>query len=153
PRDVVKEGDEVMATILSVDADRKRLSLSLKEPQAQRAIDDEEAREEGRRERRPGAGPRKGPRRDGERREGRGDRGDRRREPTEVHEVTVEKVEPFGVVAVLPDGNKAVVPNLELGTPKGADHRKLFPAGTTLKVAVIGQDRSGQARASVVEAE
>ena len=48
----------------------------------------------------------------------------------------VDRVEPFGVFLQV-DGTRGragrgLIPNAELGTPRGADTRKLFPVGTPL---------------------
>jgi small subunit ribosomal protein S1 len=53
----------------------------------------------------------------------------------------VERVEPFGVFLQL-DGTRGrvgrgLIPNAELGTPRGADTRKLFPVGTPLTAKVL----------------
>ena len=69
----------------------------------------------------------------------------------------VEKVEPFGVFVTLPGGGSALVPNAELGVNKNADqkidYRKVFPAGSPLRIAIIQVDQRGQLRASKIEAE
>ena len=49
---------------------------------------------------------------------------------------TVERVEPFGVFVRLGPGETGLIPNAELGTARGADHRKMFPSGSELKVLV-----------------
>jgi ribosomal protein S1 len=36
------------------------------------------------------------------------------------------------------------VPNAELGTTRGADHRKMFPAGSEMKVLVLGIEDGGR---------
>src|SRR5262249_8408069 len=43
---------------------------------------------------------------------------------------TVERVESFGVFVRLGPGQTGLVPSSELGTPRGADHRKSFPLGS-----------------------
>jgi small subunit ribosomal protein S1 len=53
----------------------------------------------------------------------------------------VERIEPFGVFLQL-DGTRGrqgrgLIPNVELGTPRGADTRKLFPVGTALTAKVL----------------
>jgi small subunit ribosomal protein S1 len=53
----------------------------------------------------------------------------------------VERVEPFGVFIQL-DGTRGrvgrgLIPNAELGTPRGADTRKLFPVGMPLTAKVL----------------
>lgn len=165
PREAVKEGDEVEAYVLAVEPDKKRLSLSLKEPREKQ--ERPERRGPGAEAR--GGAPRGGP---GKPRGDRPERGDRppRRAPEaaqagdkpaypigSVHEGTVEKVETFGVFLALPGGGRALVPNSELGVNKNADqrvdYRKLFPAGATLRVAITEQRRGGELKASKVEAD
>jgi len=67
-------------------------------------------------------------------------------------EATVDKVETFGIFVKFPSG-KGLVPNAEMGTPKGADHRKLYPPGSTFKAAVIEIDSQGRFRLSKTAAE
>jgi len=57
---------------------------------------------------------------------------------------TVDHVEPFGVFVRLGPGQTGLVPNAELGTQRGADHRKLFPAGSEMKVLVLGIEEGGR---------
>ncbi|MBX7196204.1 MAG: S1 RNA-binding domain-containing protein [Sandaracinaceae bacterium] len=66
--------------------------------------------------------------------------------------VKVEKVEPAGlfvqVEGVIGRRGRGFIPNAEMGTERGTDHRKRFPAGTELDVKVIGNDRDGGLRLS-----
>jgi len=53
----------------------------------------------------------------------------------------VERIEPFGVFVQI-DGTagrqgRGLIPNVELGTPRGSDTRKLFPVGTALTAKVL----------------
>ncbi|PYN96157.1 MAG: 30S ribosomal protein S1 [Candidatus Rokuibacteriota bacterium] len=57
---------------------------------------------------------------------------------------TVERVEQFGVFVRLGPGETGLVPNAELGTQRGADHRKLFPPGRELKVMVLSIEEGGR---------
>jgi small subunit ribosomal protein S1 len=57
---------------------------------------------------------------------------------------TVERVEPFGVFVRLGPGQTGLVPGVELGTPRGADHRKAFPLGSELKVLVLAIEEDGR---------
>lgn len=64
----------------------------------------------------------------------------------------VDRVENYGVFLQI-DGTKGragrgLVPVSELGTPRGADLRKAFPAGTKLKAKIIGLEE-GKMRLSV----
>jgi small subunit ribosomal protein S1 len=56
----------------------------------------------------------------------------------------VDRVEPFGVFVRLGPGQTGLVPNAELGTQRGADHRKLFPAGSEMKVLVLAIEEGGR---------
>jgi small subunit ribosomal protein S1 len=57
---------------------------------------------------------------------------------------TVDRVEPFGVFVRLGPGQTGLVPNAELGTSRGADHRKMFRAGTEMKVLVLAIEEGGR---------
>lgn len=57
---------------------------------------------------------------------------------------TVERVEPYGVFVRLGPGQTGLVPNAELGTTRGTDHRRVFPAGTEMKVLVLAIDEGGR---------
>jgi small subunit ribosomal protein S1 len=57
---------------------------------------------------------------------------------------TVERVEPFGVFVRLGPGQTGLVPNAELGTTRGADHHRMFPPGTELKVLVLAIEDGGR---------
>src|SRR5437016_6455625 len=56
----------------------------------------------------------------------------------------VDRVESFGVLVRLAPGQTGLVPNAELGTQRGADHRKMFPAGSELKVMVLAIEDGGR---------
>ena len=57
---------------------------------------------------------------------------------------TVDRVEPFGVFVRLGPGQTGLVPNAELGTARGADPRREFPAGSEMKVLVLGIEEGGR---------
>src|SRR5437879_5218424 len=57
---------------------------------------------------------------------------------------TVDRVEPFGVFVRLGLGQTGLVPNAELGTTRGADHRRMFPAGSEMKVLVLAIEEGGR---------
>jgi small subunit ribosomal protein S1 len=57
---------------------------------------------------------------------------------------TVERFEPFGVFVRLGPGQTGLVPNAELGTARGADPRKLFPAGSEMRVLVLAIEEGGR---------
>ncbi|HVU03947.1 MAG TPA: S1 RNA-binding domain-containing protein [Polyangiaceae bacterium] len=66
----------------------------------------------------------------------------------------VAGVERYGVflefaVPNAPRPERGLVPVAELGTPRGADLRKLFPVGKELEAAIIAIDERGRVRLSV----
>jgi small subunit ribosomal protein S1 len=65
---------------------------------------------------------------------------------------TVDRVEPYGVFLQI-DGTRGragrgLIPNAELGTQRGADTRKLFPAGAKLTAKVL-ETGEGKLRLSI----
>ena len=70
----------------------------------------------------------------------------------EVVDATVDKVEAFGVF-VHWDSGKGLVPNAELGTPRGSDNRKTTPVGTQFKAQIVDIDDRGRYRLSRSAAE
>jgi len=66
----------------------------------------------------------------------------------------VERVEKFGVFLRLGPGLSGLIPNNELGTPRGSDHRKMFPVGSVMTAEVTKAEKSGRKiRLSVSKAE
>ena len=66
----------------------------------------------------------------------------------------VDRVEKFGVFLRLGPGLIGMIPNSDLGTPRGADHKRLFPKGTEMKAEVIQSDPAGRKiRLSITKAE
>jgi small subunit ribosomal protein S1 len=53
---------------------------------------------------------------------------------------TVEKIMPYGIFLKMNNGLTGLIPNPEMGTPSGSDHRGMFPPGTEMQVAVIEVD-------------
>src|SRR5690606_10727363 len=43
---------------------------------------------------------------------------------------------------------RGFIPNSEMGTPRGTDHRRQWPPGTEVDVVIIGTDRDGGLRCS-----
>jgi small subunit ribosomal protein S1 len=70
----------------------------------------------------------------------------------DVVDVTVDKCEPFGVF-VRWEGGKGLVPNAELGTPRGSDNKKTLPPGTQFKAQIVDIDDRGRYRLSRNAAE
>lgn len=58
----------------------------------------------------------------------------------DILDCVVERVMPYGVFLKIKEGLTGLVPNAEMGTPVGTDHKRMFPAGTEMKVAVIDAD-------------
>jgi small subunit ribosomal protein S1 len=67
-------------------------------------------------------------------------------------DVTVDKCEPFGVF-VHWDGGKGLIPNAELGTPRGSDNKKTTPPGMQFKAQIIEIDDRGRYRLSRTSAD
>jgi small subunit ribosomal protein S1 len=121
----VKEGDEIYVVLERIDKRARRISLS-------RLSDkDAKAYQEGQLE------------------TGKGGKVIR---PGALLKVKVERVEPHGlhvqVEGVLGRRGRGFIPNAEMGTERGTDHRKKFGAGTEIDVKVIGTDRDGGLRLS-----
>ena len=57
---------------------------------------------------------------------------------------TVERIESFGVFLRLGLGQTGLIPNAEMGTPRGTDHRKEFPPETEVKVVVLAIEEGGK---------
>jgi len=70
----------------------------------------------------------------------------------DVVDATVDKCEAFGVF-VHWDGGKGLVPNPELGTPRGSDNKKTVPVGTQFKAQIIEIDDRGRYRLSRTAAQ
>jgi small subunit ribosomal protein S1 len=144
PREVVKEGETIEVQIDSIDDAQRRVSL-------RRIVDGApagsatgagagaaEPRES--RERKGGAaGAPAAPR---AKRSGVGD----------VVDATVDRCELYGVF-VKWEGGKGLVPNPELGTPRGSDNKKVMPIGTTFKATILEIDEKGRYRLSKTAAE
>lgn len=62
----------------------------------------------------------------------------------EVLTGAVEKVLEFGVLVKLPSGHTGLVPNVEMGTPRGTDHAKSFKPGDDMEVLVMGVEDGGR---------
>lgn len=66
--------------------------------------------------------------------------------------VKVTQVSPAGlqvqVENVVGRRGRGFIPNAEMGTPRGTDHRRQWPPGTEIDVTIIGTDRDGGLRCS-----
>jgi small subunit ribosomal protein S1 len=111
PHQVLKVGEEIEATIVTLNFEQRRVGLSLvKTPQ-------ELATELGQ---------------------------------GSVHQGTVDRIETFGLFVKLPNGARGLVPTAETGTARGADLKKEFQIGATVKVTVLEVDlNSGKIRLSI----
>jgi small subunit ribosomal protein S1 len=78
--------------------------------------------------------------------------GGRRPRVGDVVDAKVDRVEAYGVFVSWPDG-KGLVPNVELGTPRGSDNHKTTPVGTQFKAQIIDIDDRGRYRLSRTSAE
>ena len=121
PREVVKEGEQIWVQIESVDDAQKRVAL--------RRITEGDAQspEPSRPEKQAAAA--------------------KRARVGDMVDATVDKCEPFGVF-VHWDGGKGLIPNAELGTPRGSDNKKTTPPGTQFKAQIIDIDERGRFRLS-----
>jgi small subunit ribosomal protein S1 len=59
----------------------------------------------------------------------------------EIVEGSVDRVMPYGIFLRLDSGASGLIPNSEMGTPRGTNHSKMFPQGTRMQVVVIGADK------------
>lgn len=73
----------------------------------------------------------------------------------ELIEGTVEKVMPYGVFIKMGDGLAGLIPNSEMGTQTGADHRRMFQPGTEMQAIVTEVDTASNkvslSRKAVIE--
>ncbi|HZX65433.1 MAG TPA: S1 RNA-binding domain-containing protein, partial [Myxococcales bacterium] len=126
PREVVKEGESILVQIESIDDKGRRLSL--------RRVSEDEAEEAPA----AAAAPKKpaGP----------------KAKVGDMVEAKIDRVEAYGVFVSWADG-KGLIPNAELGTPRGSDNKKTMPVGTAVKAQIIEIDDRGRYRLSRTSAE
>jgi small subunit ribosomal protein S1 len=62
----------------------------------------------------------------------------------EVVEGAVDRVMSYGIFIRLESGLSGLIPNSEMGTPRGTNHSRMFPQGTRLQVVVIGVDKESR---------
>jgi small subunit ribosomal protein S1 len=123
PREVVKEGEPIWVQVESVDDAHKRVAL--------RRISEDEAQAPAAAEKKvAGRRPRVG----------------------DMVDAKVDRVEAYGVFVSWPEG-KGLVPNAELGTPRGSDNHETTPVGTQFKAQIIEIDDRGRYRLSRTSAE
>ncbi len=70
----------------------------------------------------------------------------------DVFDVTVDRAESYGVFVSWASG-RGLVPARELGTPRGADLRRQFPAGATFRAALVDIRPDGKLTLSVTAIE
>ena len=147
PREVVKEGEVIWVQVESVDPAQRRVSL--------RRITEEEAQTDG-----PVPAPQRGGHR--EPREPRAEGGEKSGAPAarrarvgDVVDAVVDRCEVYGVFVSWtgPTAGRGLVPNQELGTPRGSDNKKVMPIGTAFKASIIDLDDKGRYRLSKVAVE
>ena len=68
-------------------------------------------------------------------------------------EGTVERIEPYGVFLKLTDGQTALLPAAESGTPQGTDLKRHFPLGSSVTAEMLSPDPRGRLRVSKVAHE
>ena len=102
PREVVEVGQMVEVYILSVDAENRKISLSMQPKVEPKKI----------------VLPEVG----------------------ELIEGVVDRVMPYGIFLKMSSGLNGLIPNTEMGTPAGTDHKHMFPSGTEMQVVVVEVD-------------
>jgi small subunit ribosomal protein S1 len=125
PREVVKEGETILVQIESVDDKGRRVSL--------RRVSEDEAEEV------PAAPAARKP-------------AASKAKVGDMVDAKVDRVEAYGVFVSWADG-KGLIPNSELGTPRGSDNKKTMPVGTAVKAQIIEIDDRGRYRLSRTSAE
>ena len=126
PREVVKEGETILVQIESIDDKGRRVSL--------RRVSEDEAEEA------PPAPAARKPAVVSKAKVG------------DMVDAKVDRVEAYGVFVSWADG-KGLIPNSELGTPRGSDNKKTMPVGTAVKAQIIEIDDRGRYRLSRTSAE
>jgi small subunit ribosomal protein S1 len=147
PKEVVSEGQDVEVVIEKVELDAKKIGLalwregyvSLSERTAPAAEESREPRESKAHEDRPSKSASSAP-------------AAKRPAVGDVVQATVDRIEPFGLFVSFP-GGRGLIPNVEMGTPRGSDHKKQFPPGTVFKAAIIEIDNQGRLKLSKTSAE
>jgi ribosomal protein S1 len=72
--------------------------------------------------------------------------------PGKIFEVTVERIEHFGVFVTWPGGGRGLVPLAELGLRSASAVRRRVPVGTVFE-AMVTESVAGRVRLSKAEAE
>jgi len=135
PRDVVKVGEQVSATIEKIDPVERRISL-------RRITDEEPAVPEASEAKPEEPVKEKAPPQE-------------KAPPPQVGQVvkgTIDRIEPYGVFVAFP-GGKGLIPASETGTERGTDLKRHFKLGDALSAAIIDIDASRKIRLSITGAE
>jgi small subunit ribosomal protein S1 len=73
----------------------------------------------------------------------------------ELIEGVVDRVMPYGIFLKMSNGINGLIPNSEMGTPPGTDHKQMFPPGTEMQVVVVdveaGSSKVRLSRKAVME--
>lgn len=126
PSEVLTIGNPVTVRVLDIDFEKRRVSLSLRENvQREKAHEKSDAIKP---------------------------RGPSMARGTLIEGV-VERIERYGVFLKLANGQTALLPSSETGTPRGADLSKFYEMGATLPVMVIDVDDRGRVRVSKMARE
>jgi small subunit ribosomal protein S1 len=119
----LEEGQEIKVVVERVDRKARRISLSKLTQAEEKALAE-------------GVDPKSG----------------RPPKPGQHLTVIVEKVEHAGLLVQVPGvfgrRGRGFIPNSEMGTERGTDHRRGFPPGTHVPAKVVGVDRDGGFRFS-----
>jgi small subunit ribosomal protein S1 len=120
---VLQEGEEIRVVVERADRKARRISLSKLSQAEEKSLED-----------------------------GTDTRNARPPKPGQTLKVVVDKVEQAGLIVQVPGvfgrRGRGFIPNAEMGTERGTDHRRGFPVGTEIQVKVIGVDRDGGFRFS-----
>jgi small subunit ribosomal protein S1 len=144
PREVVKEGETIEVQIESIDEAQRRVSL--------RRLQEGEPMGSGAGSGGAAAEQPRGRRSEGGEKGASGAPGPKKFRVGDVVDAVVDRCEPYGVF-VKWEGGKGLVPNPELGTPRGSDNKKVVPIGTAFKAQIIELDDKGRYRLSRTSAE
>jgi len=135
PRDALQAGQQVRAKILSLDPDRRRISLSIRDVLAAEG----------------GAGTA-----EGEAAEGAGAAASAQPAAGQIADAWVAGVKPYGLFVDLPaygHRTRALVPHEETGERRGTDLARRFRIGDQVRVEILEVDAEGKIRASMTRVQ
>ncbi|PKL52588.1 MAG: 30S ribosomal protein S1 [Nitrospira bacterium HGW-Nitrospira-1] len=73
----------------------------------------------------------------------------------ELIDGVVNRVMPYGIFLRMGNGLNGLIPNSEMGTPAGSDHKRMFPSGAEMQVVVVdvdaGSNKVRLSRKAVIE--